>query len=176
MKKPKPESSGTLLALTSQAMVIAQKIVEARGELTPELEDELAVNSKFLSGKVDAYVMIEERLKSEAEHFEARAKEFSALSKAFCRAKETLRERILYCLTQMGQDEIQGTEYRWKKQACAKRLCVNEELLPKDYLMVITQTVPDREKIKSVLADGFEIAGVSEEGGYAIRHYPAKTS
>jgi Gp157 protein len=165
------QTNTTLLSLMNQAMSLAQQIVEARGELTPELEKELEVSDQSLALKADAYVLVDERLEAEAAYFERKSKEFNKISKAFSKAQDKLRDRVLFVLSQSDKIEVFGTEYHWKKIKCAKRMCVDESQLPKEFLMVVSQTVPDREKIKMALGEGFEISGVTEEGGFYVRPF-----
>lgn len=162
----------TLPELVAQAAIIEQKVIEAGGELTPEIEALLESVGQDLQAKTDGYCFFMERLDAQAEYWKTKADAFAKVSKSCKSLKERLNDRIKEAMKQMGLDEIQGTDMRFKLTASAPKLVVDDALLPKDYLMAVTEYVPDKERIKEDLKNKCEIPGAQFEDVFALRKYP----
>lgn len=167
---PKP-----LIGIVSEALDLSRALIESRGELTPELEDRLKLNTMELAGKIDSYAYVESRLEHEAVYWKTKAKEFSAVAAGFENARKRIRDNVKAAMLEMETDEIKGHDFRFKLSKCAPSLLVDEALLPVEFTMVVSKTIPDREKIATAMKDGFTITGAWYEGGVALRTFENPT-
>ncbi len=163
------DQTKTLATLVAEAQGIIQALVEAGGELTPELEARLEVNQTSLVAKVDGYAFIESRLEAEAEFWKRRAEVNARIAKTLTNMQKNLLERIKWGIQEMGKTEVCGVDSRFFLVKCAQKLVINPDVLPPEWTMQVTETVPDKERIKAALTDGFEVPGASLEGGLALR-------
>lgn len=165
------EKKRTLPEIMAQATAITQALIEAGGELSPELEKRLELNKQELAQKVDAYIFIDDRFQAEAKFFAERAKAYQKIARSFERLSDVLRERVKQVMVETDTKEIRGDEYRFVLSPTQPRLVIEEGKLPREFLIQVTTVTPDKERIKTTLKDGFEIPGATLEGGFALRSY-----
>lgn len=164
-------AGGSLMELARSSMSLASQIVESRGELTPEIEALLEVNKESIRRKLDGYVWVTDQSEIQANLWRRKAQACAAIAKGFERVGEKLNERIKFVMGEMELTEIEGSEYRYKLTKTKPALKITQDLLPSDWLMQVTENVPDKERIKVALEEGFEIPGCALEGGVALRTY-----
>jgi hypothetical protein len=157
----------SLVALAVEAAEIGRLLMEAGGELTPELETRLDVNTQLLPAKVDAYNYIIDELESQAELWKRRKDASAAIQKRFDSQAERLRNRIKFAMKEMGTTEIAGRQYKFQLRKSAPKLVIdNEAAIPAEFKMIVQTTITDTDRIKSALVDGFEVPGAKlEENG-----------
>jgi hypothetical protein len=162
----------SLPSLVSEALEITNAIIESGGEVTPELEARLNCNEVALAQKVDAYVMMSERLEQEEAYWKAKASEFSAIAKGFVQARERLKNNIKFAMNTLGTDEIHGGAYRYKLTKSAPKLVIQDEKqLPDEFMQTIVEKIPDKDKLLVALKDGFEIPGATLEDVQRLTPY-----
>ena len=161
----------SLMELVHEFQGVQAAVVESEGELTPELERRLEVNSQMLLQKVDGYAHIDEQLEMQADYFKAKAKRFAEIGERFRSARERLRDRVKQAMVEMGKDEVKGHEFRYKLQNCKQSLEIDPSLVPEQFKMIVTTTAIDKEKIRAALTDGLDVPGARLEGGKALRIY-----
>lgn len=150
---------------------IVSAIAEAGGELTPELEAAFDGMGAQIQVKADSYAFVMDRLDAEAEFWKKRAEQFSRVAKSCKNLKERLNDSIKMAMKQLGTDEVHGVDMRFKLTRMAPKLVIQESLLPSEYKMVVTETVPDKERIKADLANKCEVPGAVMEEVLALRKY-----
>lgn len=161
-----------LLELANEARELESLIMDAGGELSPEVEARLNFNSLQLQQKIDSYVYVEEHFDAMEALWKRRAESCAAIAKRFARTREQLRDRVKFVMNEMQANEIAGKFYRYKLSATSGRLVIDSEAaIPTDFKMVVTTTVPDKDRIKDALKAGFQVPGAHLEGGVQLRTY-----
>lgn len=159
----------TLVELTAEAARITDMVMRAGGELTPELESLLDVTVQALMAKVDGYVFIEEQLDAQAVLWKRRAQACAAVQKRFEAAYERLHDRIKYVMIENDKKELPGNLYCYKLANRPPKLVIEDERkLPPELKVVVQTTAPDKDRIKTMLADGFHVVGCRLEPVYAL--------
>ncbi len=164
----------SLSMLAEEMSTIERILSESGGELTPDLEAQLAAIDVQTASKIDGYYAFMERLESDGMLWENRAKEMQKIADGHFALKERLKKAILFAMSTLGVEEIKGNMKRAKLQATAGRLVVDEKLLPEEYKITVVTKKPDNETIRAKL-DAFEdVPGARIEGGVSIRFYNVK--
>ena len=164
--------SFTLHSLVQQAQVIESALVEAGGELTPELEAIIANLDVSVAEKIDGYSFIMDRFENEAAVFRTKADSFARVAKGLTLFQDKLKERVKLAMVAMGKDEIKGNEVRFKLSNSAPKLVIENEMVIGDAYKKIVQTiVPDKEKIREDLSIGLAVEGCKLVNGKALRTY-----
>lgn len=170
---PSPSTQSTSLTLHSlvqQSQIIEAALIEAGGELTPEIEAILANLDITMAEKLDGYSFIMDRFETEAAFLRSRADTYSRAAKGLTTFQEKLKERIKLAMIALGKDEVSGNEMRFKLSNCAPKLVIeNEAMLIDAYKTIVQTIVPDKEKIKEDLALGFPVAGAKLVNGKSLR-------
>lgn len=161
----------SLPVIVAEMSGILSQIVEAGGELTPELEAAFDNVGSQIKVKADSYAFLIDKLEAESDFWKAKAESFSKVAKSCKSLRDRLSDSIKTAMVELDMPEVEGEDFRFKLSRTAPRLVLNEEALPKEYLMQVTTYTPDKDRIKAALTDGAKIPGAALEGGFSVRKY-----
>lgn len=151
---------------------ILEKIAEAGGELTPELEALFDQIGGDLQIKADSYAFVMDKLEAEAEFWKARADSFARVSKSCDRLRDRMKDAIKAAMVQLKRDEIEGVDFRFKLSSSSRpKLVLDEQLLPASWKMPVTELVPDKKRIVTALDSGEQVPGARYEEVKSLRKY-----
>lgn len=160
----------TLLVAEMSGLVAA--IVEAGGELSPELEAVFDGVQKDLAVKCDGYAFFMDRLDSEEKFWKERADQMARVARSIAGLRDRLKDRIKEAMIALDTTEIKGEEIRFKLSPMAPKLVINSELLPPSYTKEVTERVPNKELIKhDIEVAGITVPGASLEEVFGLRKY-----
>ena len=166
----------SLITIETDALALEALILESGGELCPALESFMAEIETALATKCDSYAAVYDRFESEAKTFRERAETFRAAAKSMEAASERLKTRIFETMTKLGLEEINGGSWRWKIQNSPASMVIDPNFIPKEYEIIKTEIVYDKDKIKADMAAGTLVEGVTLTQGKHVRKYIAKGS
>lgn len=164
-------STKPLALLVAEMSGVVGAIVEAGGELSPELESLFDNVQKDLAVKCDGYAFFMDRLDSEEKFWKERAENMVRVARSIAGLRERLKDRIKEAMVAMETTEIKGEEIRFKLSKLAPKLVVDELTLPMEYKAQRISYVPDKDKIQTDLSNGCEIPGVGVEPVFSLRKY-----
>lgn len=98
----------TLFQLTSDMAELEDALYESGGELTPEIEEALALTSDALMAKVDSYNGVIRKMKAHSESCAGEIKRIQAIKKAADNGQKRLREAIEYTMKVNDLKRIDG--------------------------------------------------------------------
>lgn len=160
-----------LSEIVARSTALTQLIIQADGELSPELEAALAEVDLALQEKVDGYHYLMERLEGEGEYFAKKADAYKRVAKAHSQLSDRIKDRIKGAMIAMEKTDVTGFDVRFRLSKATPRLALMESMLDPAYLLTVTTHVPDKERIKRDLLDGKTVGGASLEQGYSLRAY-----
>jgi len=163
----------SLMELVSHAAQIERAIIEANGELTPELEEALDFSEAALVEKAENYEAIFKRMELSSKYWKEEAAKFAKVGGSLEKLSKSLKERLKFAMLELGKEEIIGGKTRIKLCKTAPALVVDGDV-PENYKMMVTETVVDKSRIKEDLVKGLEVPGAHLEGGFQLRFYPNK--
>lgn len=156
-----------LMALVNEAAEIENRIIESNGELTPEIEALLYLNTNELSQKVDNYVGLMKKMELTASYYKDKAQFFLKLANTFDKVHDSCCERMLQALKTLGTDEIKGHDYKFKIYKSPPKLIIDDkEAIPEQYLIINTNVDIDKDALKSQLKNGAVSGAHLESGSY----------
>jgi hypothetical protein len=167
-------SDKTLPALVAEMNEIVRQILESGGELTEVLETAFDGVGQELATKCDRYAFMIERLQSEETFWKEKAEAYSKVAKSCKTLRERLNDNIKFAMLSMETKEIAGDEMRFVLSKLAPKVVLNEEKIPDAWKMVVTERVPDKDRIKAALIDGMPVEGAALEPVYSLRKYVSK--
>jgi len=153
---------------------IAEALAENGGELTPDMEADLAQLDLKTAGKIDAYHFLMKRMEAEAEFWEEEAARRKQIANGCYALAERLKKGVLFAMQSLNVSEIQGNAVRAKLTTTKGRLVIDEAALPDDWKMTEIRKVPDKERIRQAIESCEMIEGAKIEGGVSVRFYAAK--
>ena len=164
-----------LIAITQSILAIENEILDNGGELTPELELDLAITEKNLLEKVDSYAYLIDRLEMGVEFFKAKQDEANKLKKSYEITIERLKERLNYSMEELNTNELKGSEYCFKQvRSKSKVEIIDADSLPMEYIREKLSYEPDKDKIFKDLEKGKIISGVVLKETKSLRKYLVK--
>jgi len=159
-----------LTKIVAETQSICQEICEL-GELSTELEARFDFTSNELATTVDRAAMTSKQLEVHAAFWKEQALACQAMACRFERTHEKLKEHIKGVMKFKETSELQGHTHRYVLSAVKPRLVVQGTELPREFILIETREVPDKEKIRAALKEGKEVPGAHLETSYALRPY-----
>ena len=148
----------TLFDISHEDLRICEMLEETGGELTPEIEEALAINEANLLTKVDGYCEIIAKYKAMQEAAANRIKQLQAMKKTAENIERRIKEHLAYGMEMMGRDKIEvGTHTVSFRTSHAVNI-INEAHIPNYYIKVSTSV--DKEAIKRDIKNGILVEGV----------------
>ena len=163
------ESSLVSLA-TRYSHLIAKLLDQDEEELTKVLAEELDGISAQMGHKVDAYDFVLKRLEAEEAQFKHRAQEYSQAAKRCSHARDFMKRTLKEVMHSIGKTEVLGVHSAFRLSQQGTKLVIEDEtLIPQEFKLLVTQCVPDKERIHTVLEGGEVVPGCRLEPIIALR-------
>jgi hypothetical protein len=150
-------SNITLYNITSEQLRINELLEESGGELTPEIEEALAINEDNFIAKSEGYIETIAKYKALAEAADVRIKEMQRIKKTAENIEKRLKERMQWAMEMMCRDKV---EVGLRKLSLRSSTAVNitdEAHIPSQYIKV--ETSVDKMALKRDLQAGIEVEG-----------------
>lgn len=149
----------SLYSITAEQMRLNDALDAAEGELTPELEDALAINEQNLQDKTVGYCATIMNAKANMKAIDdeiARLQKMKATEK---RKSDLLSTRLSDAFRLFGIDKMTADKYRVSFRK-SKSVCIDDEDAIPDRFRVVSVAF-DKKLIKEAIAAGEEVAGAS---------------
>ena len=150
-------SNLSLYHFTSEQLRINELLEESGGELTPEIEEALAINETNFLTKSEGYIESIAKYKALAEAADVRIKEMQRIKKTAENIEKRLKERLLWAMNAMERDRV---EVGARKLSIRNTISVNitdEAHISNQYIKV--ETSIDKMALKKDLQAGLVIEG-----------------
>lgn len=149
---------------------LEDKILEAGGELPPELEAELAKLETALPAKVEAYSVMMSRWELEEEYWDARATQLYQIAKGFKAARERLKEALKEAMAVGGLTKIEGETVFFSLSKGKDAVEITDaHNVPEDYKTSVVVVSVEKDRVREDLLMGQEIPGVRLKPSYTLR-------
>lgn len=158
--------------LIIEAREIARTILDSDDVFPHDLDLLKETNEIQIKQKIDSYFSLIKHFEREGEMWEEQEKLCKAQRQKFEKLHERLRDRLKECMKLAGTQELQGNLTRFVNVNMKPKLVVDEEKLPKKYLMPVTTYQVDKDALRFDLEQGEIIEGAHLEPVTALRKYP----
>ena len=138
---------------------LAEELIDNGGELTPLLEEQLAITEEQLQNKSVAYSFVIKQMDDDVDIIDAEIKRLQALKKQREKASEYLKERIKHAMELFSIEEIKTplVKINFRKSESVEVDDVNA--LPAAFKVVKVTEQADKAAIKAAIKDGVEVTG-----------------
>jgi len=147
----------TLYKIENEYIELLNSIEEMEGEITPEIEEQLAINEGQLQSKSISYLEIIGSTESYVERIDNEIKRLQALKKRNNNIVDKLKSRLLDAVNLFGNFEVGLTTFGTRKSTSVEVEDVNS--LPTEYKTVKVTEAADKIAIGKALKAGQEIKG-----------------
>ena len=149
----------TIFQIEQSYNKLAEELIDNGGELTPLLEEQLAITEEQLQNKSVAYSFVIKQMDADVDIIDAEIKRLQGLKKQREKASEYLKERIKHAMHTFQIDEIKTplVKINFRKSESVEVDDVNA--LPSLYKVVKVTEQADKAAIKAAIKDGVEVTG-----------------
>jgi hypothetical protein len=152
-------------------MALLESIAEQEGEITPEQDEQLAINRYELETKAVDYSMAILQLNAWVEMADKEAKRVTAIKNAYKKTSETLKQRITDAMERYDIKEVKDATIKVSLRKSVQTIIDDLDQVPKQYKTVKVETTPDKTAIKKAIQEGEIIEGahLEEKNNLQIR-------
>ena len=152
-------------------MALLEAIAEQEGEITPEQDEQLAINRYELETKAVDYSMAILQLNAWVEMADKEAKRVTAIKNAYKKTSETLKQRITDAMERYDIKEVKDATIKVSLRKSVQTIIDDLDQVPKQYKTVKVETTPDKTAIKKAIQEGEIIEGahLEEKNNLQIR-------
>jgi hypothetical protein len=144
-------------------MALLEAIAEQEGEITPEQDEQLAINRYELETKAVDYSMAILQLNAWVEMADKEAKRVTAIKNAYKKTSETLKQRITDAMERYDIREVKDATIKVSLRKSVQTIIDDLDQVPKQYKTVKVETTPDKTAIKKAIQEGEIIEGAHLE-------------
>jgi hypothetical protein len=144
--------------IEQEYLVLSNDIIEAGGEITPELETALAINKEQLQNKGINYGFVIKSLENDISTIEEEIKRLNALKSSRTKTTELLKSTIKQAMQLYGIEEIKTPTLKinFRKSESVE---IDDTILNENYFNHKVVSTPDKTRIKEAIKSGKNITG-----------------
>ena len=147
----------SLFNITTEQVRINDMLMESGGELTPELEEALIINSENFAIKTEGYATSIHRFEALADAADAEIKRLTAIKKSAQGAQKRLKDTLATAMEVFGYDKYDIGLHKLSFRSSTAVNITDEVRIPNQYIKVETKI--DKESLKRDLKAGLVIEG-----------------
>lgn len=167
MSKSLTTKTKTTADLLTEREGIYQMIQANGGEISEDLEATLLANVQAIERKTDSIHYAVERLEADEEFFKAQAKAYQDAARARANAAKRIKDHIKFLMTANEINRISGESVEYFLANAAP--VMEGEGIPVGYGLIVTETLPDKERIRAALQSGKSIEGYCLRPNFSLR-------
>lgn len=146
-----------LYHITSELEAINEELMSAGGEVTPELENKLAITQAELSQKATNYGLVILNNEADITAIETEIKRLQALKTPLETANKKLKEAISNAMTTYGIEKVESATLKLSFRKSESVEVYDEALLGQKFFSY--KPTIDKTEIKKAIKDGEEVPG-----------------
>lgn len=149
----------TLYGITAEMNAILSLIEEGGGELTPELEQALAINEDQFVAKAEDYGHAILNLKAMAGAAKAEKERLASLQKFYENAQKRLTDALSNAMQLFGQDKVENATMRLSLRHTTATEVDDLDAIPMEFKTTKVEVVADKTAIKKAIQQGEDVPG-----------------
>ena len=149
----------TLYGITAELNAILAQLEELGGEITPELEQALAINEEQFVAKAEDYGHAILNLKGMAAAAKAEKERLAGLQKFYENTQKRLTDALSNTMQVFGHDKVENATMRLSLRHTTATEVDDLDQLPAEYKTTKVEVVADKTAIKKAIQDGIEVPG-----------------
>ena len=147
-----------LFQITQEYQLIEQQLLESGGELTPELETQLQINSEEMQVKGENYAYICKKLDAENKMIDEEIKRLQAIKKSESKWIDKLKEKLVDAVQIFGDIDLGLKTITTRPSQSVE---CDLDTLSKEFKITKLTIQADKTKIKNALKDGQKVKGAT---------------
>ena len=149
----------TLYGITAELNGILAQLEELGGEITPEIEQALAINEEQFMAKAEDYGHAILNLKGMAAAAKAEKERLAGLQKFYENTQKRLTDALSTAMQVFGHDKVENATMRLSLRHSTATEVDDLDQLPAEYKTTKVEVVADKTAIKKAIQDGEDVPG-----------------
>ena len=149
----------TLYGITAELNDILTQLEELGGEITPELEQALAINEEQFVAKAEDYGHAILNLKGMAGAAKAEKERLASLQKFYENAQKRLTDALSNAMQVFGHDKVENATMRLSLRHTTATEVDDLDQLPAEFKTTKVEVVADKTAIKKAIQSGEDVPG-----------------
>ena len=149
----------TLYVITAELNAIITQLEELGGEITPELEQALAINEESFAAKSEDYGHAILNLKGMAAAAKAEKERLAALQKFYENTCNRLDNALKTAMVATGHDKVETPTMRLSLRHTTATEVDDLDAVPAEYKTTKVEVVADKTAIKKAIQSGEDVPG-----------------
>lgn len=150
-----------IFLIQNEYQLLINQIIEAEGEITPELETALTINKEQLQSKAVDYSYVIKSLDSDCDAIDAELKRLQQLKKVRTNLAERLKNTISDAMNLYEVEKIETPLIKLSFRNSESVEITNESQLDACFIVTKTVTSPDKKAIKDAIKSGVFVEGAT---------------
>ena len=147
----------TLFEITQEVQELASLLEE--GELTPELEQQLAITRDELDAKAENYVKVIRQVEGDISVIDAEIKRLQGIKEAKVKVVNRMKESLSTAMTAFMVDKIETSLMKLFFRKSESVEILDDSLVPDQYKLSRVVVNPDKILIKKLIKSGESVPG-----------------
>lgn len=149
----------TLYGITAELNGILAQLEELGGEITPELEQALAINEEQFVAKAEDYGHAILNLKGMATAAKAEKERLAGLQKFYENAQKRLTDALSTAMQVFGHEKVENATMRLSLRHSTATEVDDLDQLPAEFKTTKVEVVADKTAIKKAIQQGEDVPG-----------------
>ena len=149
----------TLYGITAELNGILAQLEELGGEITPELEQALAINEEQFVAKAEDYGHAILNLKGMATAAKAEKERLANLQRFYENAQKRLTDALSTAMQVFGHDKVENATMRLSLRHSTATEVDDLDQLPAEFKTTKVEVVADKTAIKKAIQEGEAVPG-----------------
>ena len=149
----------TLYGITAELNGILAQLEELGGEITPEIEQALAINEEQFVAKAEDYGHAILNLKGMAAAAKAEKERLAGLQKFYENTQKRLTDALSSAMQVFGHDKVENATMRLSLRHTTATEVDDLDQVPAEFKTTKVEVVADKTAIKKAIQDGEDVPG-----------------
>lgn len=159
----------SLYQIEQDHLQLVEQLIENGGELTPELEQALALNKENLTTKGTNYAFVIRDLSGDVDKINAEIERLEALKKSRVNTIDRLKNALLVAMKVFEVEKIEGPIMNISLRKSKQVVIDNEAQIPRMYKIWEETFTPDKKQIKQAIDAGLTVPGARLQENKSIQ-------
>lgn len=159
----------TLYTISGDLLAVLNELEENGGELTPELEQALAITEGQFTEKAVDYGLAILNLEAMAEAAKAEKERLAGLQKFYENAKKRLSETLSGAMRAFDRTKVETPTLRLFLRHTQSTEVDNADDIPARFKLTKVETVVDKTAIKKAIVAGEDVPGAHLNDNYSLQ-------
>lgn len=150
----------SLYKITQKQQELFDFILEAEGEITPDVEESLKINAENFESKARGYIWMIKKLEADNITINEEMNRLERIEKRNNKLIDRLKESMKMALEIFGESKKIDTFTLSLRKSKSVEI-INSELIPEAYRVVKTTETINKTEIKKAIESGLTVAGAT---------------